>query len=334
MISRKKTIPGSLLLWLLAPGVSAVWTVAGLQPDRSANRITVVSNARLRQSPQLTAEEIVRLPLGAIVRVFEQSPERELIGGIEDFWYRVETTDGVSGWVFGGLTVSFSPARREEIYLRIVRERMNIGRNSFPEQTDLFNFLTRAIAEVKTRAVVAEFELAQLLALSNSLRAIPFQRNPEQQYLSWIKAHEARIVYSEPGGMWLVRLDGFWELEKEYRALPIGERIAWEAAQYGLPGECEGYLPCYFATILLREGVYLRLYPSGAHVGEAIGRIDGLLKSFADDLTRQWLSEIPKEDRHEFKKQITELRSVLTKAASPNKVVSLKRLDQLSRAIP
>lgn len=325
---------GFILFWLSVTIASTSWAITGRQPDRSASRITVVSNARLRQSPQLTAEEVARLPLGSIVRVLEQSPAKEVVGGIEDFWYRVETTDGVSGWVFGGLTVSFSPARRDEIYLRIVRERMNIGRNSFPEQTDLFNFLTRAISEVKTRAVVAEFELAQLLALSNSLKAIPFQRNPEQQYASWLKTHEARIVYSEPGGMWLVKSDGFWDLEKKYRTLPIGERIAWEAAQCGLPGECEGYLPCYFATMLMTEGEYLKLYPSGAHVGEAIGRIDGLLKSFADDLNRQWLHEIPKEDRHEFKKQIAELRSVLTKTANPNKTAVLKRLDQLSRTIP
>jgi SH3 domain-containing protein len=307
------------------------------QVDQAAKRIMVVSNARLRMSPQTTADEVTRLPLGTIVLTLDQSAEKEKIGGMEDFWYRVRTEDGKSGWLFGGLTASFFPSSREEIYLRIAAERLKTARQDFFEQVDLYKFLTRAIAEIKTPTIAAELELSQLLALSNSLRAIPRPREPQQPYASWLQIYEADTVYSEPGAMWLVKLERFWELEKKYHGLPIGERTAWTAAQYELPGECEGDIPCLFGVMRMREGTYLELYPNGAHAGEIISRINELLRFISHDtqfLQNQMHSELSSEDRSQLKNAIGEFRKVIMKIANSKKNALLKQIDQLSQAIP
>ena len=332
--------PIFILTWLAAVRGSTLGTIIEEQLDQAAKRITIVSNARLRTSPQTAAEEVTRLPLGTIVLALDQSAAREKIGDIEDFWYRVKTDDDISGWVFGGLTTSFSPTRREDIYLRIAAERLKTARQDFFEQVDFYKFLTRAIAEVKAPEIVAELELSQLLALSNSLRAIPFSRRPReprQPYADWVQIHEAQIVYSELAGTWWVKSDRFWELEKKYHARSIGERIAWVAAQYELPGECEGYIPCYFSTILMREEKYLKLYPNGAHAEEVISRIDELLRYFNRDiqfLQNQMRTELSSADRSQLKKEIAELRNVLMMITTPKKNALLQQLAQLSQAIP
>ncbi|MBO0719382.1 MAG: SH3 domain-containing protein [Blastocatellia bacterium] len=326
-----------IFAWLAAAKSSALGTIIQEQLEQPAKRITVVSNARLRTSPQTSAEEVIRLPLGTIVLTLDQSAEKEKIGGMEDFWYRVRTEDGKSGWLFGGLTANFLPASREEIYLSIAVERLKTARQDFFEQVDLYKFLTRAITEIKAPTIAAELELAQLLALSNSLRAIPRPREPQQPYASWLQVHEADIVYSEPAAMWLVKLEHFWELEKKYHSLPIGERIAWTAAHYELPGECEGDIPCLFAVMRMREGKYLELYPNGAHAAEIISQINELLRFINHDnqfLQNQMHSELSSEDRSKLKNAIAEFRKVIMEVTNSKKNALLKQIDQLSQAIP
>jgi hypothetical protein len=134
-----------------------------------AARITTASGVRLRTAPQTRADEVTRLPLGAVVQAQEQSPGKENIGQSEAFWYRVITADGKSGWMFGSFSVPFDPAQREAIYQRLAAERLKVEQANFAELSDLVNFLTRAATETTTPAVTAELELSRLLALGRSL---------------------------------------------------------------------------------------------------------------------------------------------------------------------
>ncbi len=87
----------------------------------------------------------------------------------------------------------------------------------------------------------------------------------------------------------------------------------------------------------MREGTYLKLYPSGAHAGEVITRIDDLLRDSTRDmkfLQDQMLHELSQKDRSEFKREIAEFRTVLMRTTSPKKNAVLDRLDLLSRSIP
>ncbi|MFN7946910.1 MAG: SH3 domain-containing protein [Blastocatellia bacterium] len=328
MTSHPDQITKLCLTVLLLCGVSLANGQTG------AERITTASGVRLRTAPQTRADEVTRLPLGAVVQVQEQSPGKEKIGQSEDFWYRVTTADSKSGWMFGSFSAPFEPAQRETIYQRIAAERLKVEQANFAELSDLVNFLTRAATETTTPAVTAELELSRLLALGRSLLNLSQTNAEAQAQHPWVKAHEKEIIYSEPGGLWLVRSEMFRDLQKKYRALPIADRIAWEAVKNGLPGECEGYLPCSFERLLLGEGKYLELYPQGAHAAEAIGNIDEMLKFIIEDSQQQKISEVPREDRPQFRKQIAQFRALILKTGSPNKAAILKRLDQVARLFP
>ncbi|HZS09258.1 MAG TPA: SH3 domain-containing protein [Blastocatellia bacterium] len=304
----------------------------GSQTASTKERITTASGVRVRAAPQTTAEEVTRLPLGTILQVLEQSAGKEKVGQNEDFWYRVTTTDGKSGWVFGSLTGSFDPANREAIYQGIAAERLKVELSSFAEQVDLVNFLTRVVTEVTTPAIAAELELSRLVALRRSVSEIPAMKPAQPSQQAWLRAQERQLLYSEPGGQWIVNSELFWNLQRKYRALPIAERIAWEASQNLLPGECETDLPCNFEVIMLREGRYLELYPQGAHAEEALSNLDDLLKTIAEDTQQKKLYEVAREDRATFGKNVARLRAVLMKTTGPKKTAVLKSLDQIAQA--
>ena len=264
-----RIIPATLIAFLAffsTPGASA-------QSATRALRITTASNVRVRNAPDINTDELARLPVGTIVEASERSPDKAKVGDMEDFWYLVSAPGGAKGWLFGGLTAPFDAARRDEIYVKLADDRLANEKASFSEMADLFTFLDHAKQEVKRRDALASLQLARLRALQRSLAAIPFEALEKPPYSEWTKAHAAEIVYSEPAGQWFVRADALWELQQQYHDLAIAERIAWEAAQTPLPGECEGYLPCYMSVETWTNGTYLKLYPRGAHADEALGKI-------------------------------------------------------------
>src|SRR4030095_5747107 len=96
-----------------------------------------------------------------------------------------------------------------------------------------------------------------LRALRSVLKAIPIER-ATGPYEEWLKTHEDLIVYSEPSGEWLIRHDVIAGLHKRFAKFPLGDELAWFAATNGLPGECEGYVPCYASILNTLYGEYLQ----------------------------------------------------------------------------
>ena len=96
-----------------------------------------------------------------------------------------------------------------------------------------------------------------LRALRGVLKAIPVER-AAGPHLAWLKTHEELLVYSEPSGEWLIRHDLIAALHKRFAKFPLGDELAWFAATNGLPGECEGYVPCYASILNTLDGEYLR----------------------------------------------------------------------------
>lgn len=297
------------------------------------SRIVTATGARMRSGPSASAAEVGRLQLGVVVRELERSGGREKVGAAEDFWYRVAAPGGgVEGWVFGGLTAPFDAGRRVEIYRRLAGDRLKAEESSFSDRIELVGFLERAAPEVKRRDERGEVELLRLLALHKSLATVPFEKQSESPYQAWVKKYEPQIVYSEPAGQWLVRAQLFWDLQKKYADLPLGERIAWEASQIPLPGECEGYLPCYLYLYTVTEGRYLKLYPRGASAGKALSQIadslTGIVKSLSSPDSPY---EVPAADRAEFGRTVILLRSQLKGPPNPNRARALTQLDALAR---
>lgn len=125
-----------------------------------------------------------------------------------------------------------------------------------------------------------------LRALGSVLQAIPIERatGPHEE---WLKTHDDLIVYSEPAGEWLIRHDLIADLHKRFANRPVADEIAWFSALNGLPGECEGYVPCYASVLNTLYGEYLQRYPRGAHRDQALAGINETLVIVVDDLLKR-----------------------------------------------
>ena len=317
-------------LFLTLTGVAAA---RASQSAPTKSRITTASGVRVREEPRTGASEVGRLALGVVVRELERSAHRERVGEAEDHWFRVAAPDGVEGWVFGGLTAAFDADRREEIYQQLAAARVGNAAATFAELSDLVVFLERAVTETKRRETLAELELARLIALQRSLASVGFEDLGKPPYAAWTKAREEQIVYSEPAGQWFVRAELFWDLQRKFADLPAAaERIAWEAAQVPLPGECEGYLPCHMYLLTESEGRYLKLYPRGLHAADALKTIGEFLDGVNEDAAgNNPVYGVPDEDRAEFRKTVAALRAQVAPATHALRERVLTQLDELAR---
>lgn len=281
----------------------------------------------MRTGPQVAAEEIMRLPIGSVVGEVEASANTEKIAGIEDHWYRVVTLPAgkQQGWVFGGFTMVFDPAKAAESYQQIANNRLKVEQPTFTDSVDLVNFLARVIPEVTRKDAAAELELARLLAISKAGAAIPSDKQEEPLYQSWLKAQGNSLVYSEPAGQWFVDSDLFWKLQQKYSSLPVAERIAWEAANNSLPGECEGFLECNLYAYNRTLGRYLNLYPRGAHAEEAL---NNLAEYFGEVLKTEGTYSV--DEKADLHKALAELRATVGKSSSAKRAALLKQIDQVA----
>ncbi len=147
---------------------------------------------------------------------------------------------------------------------------------TFAVRGDLADRLRAALANPgelsDTRGRLA---LLWVRATRHTLHAIPMTLDGTRQepYRTWLESHGADIVYSEPAGQWLMHPEQLWRLHDAHRQTASAEPLAWEVVDNGLPGECEGYPPCYLSGLNLLNAEYLRRHPRGAHAAEAVEQI-------------------------------------------------------------
>lgn len=297
--------------------------------DARQPKITTVSAMRVRKDPQLTAEEIARLKLGTVVEAIARSTNPDSTGGKRDYWYRVNLSNGQTGWLFGGLLLDYSPSKREELVRRIIEARLKAENTDFADRQEIYNLAASSVADAKDVSTRAEFEFLKTLALANWALSIPYESN-KLPYSAWVKAHASEVVYNEFAGGYQLRADVLWNLEKKYHALPIADRIAWEASHMLPPSDCEGDEVCDF---FLSEGEirYLNLYPTGVHAAEA-------LKNISEALTDQVITfanaksgdKYAIEQRTDLKKLLTSLRLAVGKTSAPEKNELLNKLERLT----
>ncbi|HEX7956168.1 MAG TPA: SH3 domain-containing protein [Pyrinomonadaceae bacterium] len=333
--SRRLFSLAACLIFFLAAHCAAAVRAADPSAAQEAARpalITTAAGARLRERPDAGAAEVGRLQLGQVVDELERSAGRSRVGSAEDYWHLVSARGGARGWVFGGLVAPYDPARRDETYLGLARERLANPAATFAELSELVRFLDRAVKEVTRRPALAELELARLSALARSLASFNIEGQEKEPYKSWTTQRETEIVYSEPAGQWYVRAGLFWDLERKYRGLPLAERAAWEAAQTPLPGECEGYLPCYVYLETETNGRYLKLYPRGAHASESLAKLAESLGQIATDLRGpNPVYEVPRADRASFRRSLASLRAQLAPVPAAKKARALGLLEEIAR---
>ena len=172
-----------------------------------------------------------------------------------------------------------SPVAQPQALLPVEREAARLladETQTFSALGDLADRLRAALANsaepTETRGRLA---LAWVRAVRRTLGAIPFIVNgaTQEPYRTWLADHADDIVYSEPAGQWLMHAEHLWELHDDHRRTTSAEPLAWEVVTNGLPGECEGYPPCYLSGLDLLHAEYLRRHPGGAHAAEAVEQI-------------------------------------------------------------
>lgn len=297
--------------------------------DSPQPRITTVSAMRVRKSPQVTAEEIVRLKLGTVVTAIARSTNQDTVAGKTDYWYRVNLPSGETGWLFGGLLLDYSASKRHELVREIIEARLKAENTDFADRQEIYNLAASSLTEAKDVSTRAEFELLKTLALANSALVVISEQNNKSPYREWLKAHGAEVVYNEFAGGYQLRSDVLWNLERKYHNLPIADRIAWEASQTFPPSDCEGDEVCH---MFIEEGEikYLSLHPTGAHAAEALKNIADVLTDevikFAND---KGSDKYAIEQRAELKKLLTALRLAMAKTKDPEKKEVSNKLERI-----
>jgi hypothetical protein len=204
---------------------------------------------------------------------------------------------------------------------------------TFNTRVATFQARERERDEAATPEGRAQATLAWLQALKQVLAAVPLERTDEKVFGEWLDAHEALVVYSEPAGEWLISNDLLRQLHEQHRGAPVADEIAWLAAVNGLPGECEGYIPCYVFVLNHLDGEYLRQHPNGRHRAEALRGIAESLTIAVDDLLKRpdagsYLS-IP-QDCPDLRASLDPLRRAVTIGPDDLAGLPLELIDRLA----
>jgi hypothetical protein len=155
---------------------------------------------------------------------------------------------------------------------------------TFTARVAVFESRERHLSEARGSDPRGQAALAWLQALAQVLASIPIERTDDPIFSSWLAAHDELVVYSEPAGEWLVRHEVLRKAHDDHRRSAAADEIAWIGARTGIPGECEGYVPCYVFGLNYREGEYLRRARNGRHRGEALAEIVETIQRIIDDL--------------------------------------------------
>jgi hypothetical protein len=166
--------------------------------------------------------------------------------------------------------------------IEIGEARLQVEKYTWADAADLESAMRAAAAGAAEPDTRAHLELLRLLALARACEAIGIDA-PPPRIREWLNARRSDLVFSEPAGQWLVMSELFWKLAEGYPTAPVGDRVAWAAARNHLPGECEGWPPCWVRSSVLTDGRYLELRPMGAHVAEAVVSIEELLDASLSD---------------------------------------------------
>lgn len=244
--------------------------------EASGQKIMTASAVRVRIAPDTRSDEVGNLGLGTLVSLEQQTKDKQKIGDLLNYWYKVKSGE-LSGWVFGEFLIDFKVANQDKIWADIAQERLSKKEMLFTDWTDLYSFANQSLTQASAKTTRGWLELARLSALQGGMAQINFENEKESPYLEWLAAHQEEAYHDEISGLWLVSAEKFWNLAEQHAYTQLGDEIAWAAASAQLGGECEGDVECN----LRREGMttiaYLQRYPTGDHIAEALTGLEEVL---------------------------------------------------------
>jgi hypothetical protein len=236
---------------------------------------------------------------------------------------------GVIGFTQAAASPAAAPLETE------AEQAMKVDTPPFPQRAALVDRLE----EARDRAggeEAARLALLWLRGVKWMLAGIPLAERGQPRY-DWIEQHDELVVYSEPAGEWLIVPDVIWKIHDQHREAAVADDIAWLAVQNGLPGECEGYVPCDAQGMNTLDGEYLRRYPAGVHVPEIVQRVKGTLEQslrlIAEPDGRQFLN--PATDCGDLREPLIALRGAVARSsASPDRDHALVLADRILQMCP
>ncbi len=295
------------------------------KPVQNQKVIVSVISGYIRSEPHPNSSAVRSLQVGAILSVWEKNND----------WYKVSFAEGQNvhnGWVSKTNVMDFNFALRDEIYQNIADKNFKKDAMDFAAAAELFDFLTSAQKEVGEEKLLADVSFKRLMTLKSALKAVPNDKAQENPYQDFLKANEKEVIYSESSAEWYVRLDDFWQLHSRYKNLPVGEEIAWQAANNPIAGECKGYINCYLYKLRTTFGEYLNFYPNGKYSQEALVNIFNFLQPVAADSKEKaiYYAASDTSDRAEFNTFLSELRSILSKVSHLEKAKPIQQINQIA----
>ena len=302
------------------PSPKTTTTTAKAKPTPKKQIIVNVTAARVRQEANLQSETLQYADIGTIFTVLEE---------VKD-WSKVKVSDDKEGWISKTITENFSSANRIKTY-NLLADKYLIKKNlDFITAANVYYFLKKAGEETDN----AELEFKKFQMLEKALDLMPTDKFNDNPYKNFTTKNSGEIVYSEPAGQWYVNSKLLWELHAKNKNKPIGEEIAWQAAQTSLPGECEGYINCYLYKLRVTDGEYLNFYPSGKHSRDALLNITNFLEPINQDSAQKTVYSGPYDisDRADLNKHLAELRTIVSKTPYVEKQKTINQINRIAEA--
>jgi hypothetical protein len=239
----------------------------------------------------------------------------------------------LDGWLPTRLTRSLVKTRRADAIDSILQERLARKGDGFAARAELADFVERELKLAPDPETAGRLALAWVRAMSATLEAVPLARGTRPPYKSWLTSRANAVVYNEPGGRWIIRVNRLWALHDEHARTSSADEIAWAAVLNGAPGECEGFMPCHLQRRNLLEGEYLRRSALGRHVDEAVARVAGEASRWPVPLQKPYFFD-PAKDCGELVQALDPLRAALSTTRADGLQIVLDKMDKLRRTCP
>ncbi|MEN9847453.1 MAG: hypothetical protein RL368_193 [Pseudomonadota bacterium] len=306
-----------------------VWAEPVESEAQTALFITVVAGVKVQAEPSVNAKEIARLSIGSVLNKLAKSSQTSLLGQERDYWYQVSLADGKQGWVFGSFMVAVDRSHLVEKYIEIADTQLKVDPPVFKDLVDVVNFLDHVTRSLPASEKLGELKLLKLLAVERSLTVITPEQEKVSPYKEWFTAQAPILLRNEMMSGWMVNSAVFWKLSNEYVETPLGDKVAWVAANSGLGGECEFDLSCHLARVNRTLGKYLEIYPNGSQLESALIQCMDEVKNL-QVLSKEQSAPANAQDKAAFSKEIALLKQSLSKVEHPMKERLFSQLEKIA----
>ncbi len=264
--SRKVSVSLSLVLACGGHGL----LLAQTPPE---GRMVIGTDVVCREEPDRSSPVVMGLGLGDDFAVQDSRADSDR----EALWYAIDLGFGRSCWVFGPLTIVFESYRNPDSALLAVAEHaLQLGGDAgFERLVAVDNLLIeRKLRSVRYFRAPAEapaiLQLRHMEVVDRAARTVgnsqTARRDPMR--MAWVLAHSA-VRYFEPGGLYQVPGERYWELYERHAASADAELIAWTAAEAQVFAD-ECYASCNLGARARPYMRYWQAFPRGNYLVEAL----------------------------------------------------------------